>query len=184
MANYIQGMNMESEPKFKIVNTYFPNGKKYTSQIYEQGILVRVKKYFITGELESLCEYENGQIINKKIFSKNQRIRVFISYFYDNNNNVYKITKDEEYVSSQVIFHHTGSNNEISEIIVKVNNDVSRRVNFEYEPDFITCFDSACKTVDNYKLRRPPIADDSWLNDSCPESLVMRKLKIAKALIA
>lgn len=175
---------MDSESKFKIIDTYFPNGKKYTSKIYEQGILVRVKKYYTSGELESQCEYENGLIINKKIFSKNQRIRVFISYFYDNNNKVYKITKDEEYISSQAIFHHSSENDEISEIIVKINNDISRRVNFEYEPDFITCFDSAYKTVDNYKLRRPPIADDSWLAEACPQSLVMRKLKVTKALTA
>ena len=59
---------MDRTSKYKIVDTFFPNGNKYMTHVLENGIVLSIKKYYLTGELQSVCEYQNGSIINKKTF--------------------------------------------------------------------------------------------------------------------
>ena len=174
---------MERNSKFKIIDTYFPNGNKYTTHVFEEGVILRLKKYFLSGELESICEYENGNITNKKIFGKNNRICEYFNYQYDEDNDLCKITKDEEYFSSEVTFKRNESS-EITEITIKINDTLSRKLIFTYTEDGILCNEISGMTQRDYKLYTPPKADDKWLLSKTPQSLVMRKLRVAQRLSA
>ena len=174
---------MERNSKFKIIDTYFPNGNKYTTHVFEEGVILRLKKYFLSGKLESICEYENGKIINKKIFGKNDRIKEYYNYHYNKDNELDKITKDEEYFSYEVTFKRDDSH-EITEIIVKVNEALSRKFVFSYTSESILCSEIAGGINKTYALKVPPIANDKWLITKEPQSLVMRKLRFVNTLSA
>ena len=169
---------MDRESKFKIIDTYFPNGSKYMTHVFEGDTILRLKRYYSTGELESVCEYENGNIINKKIFKKNNRICEYFSYHYDNGN-LSKIIKEEEYLTSEVIFKRNHED-KLTDIIIYVNGILSKKINFTYNNENIVCTELAGSLTKNYTLKSPPIANEKWLCSYISGSLVMRKLKFAR----
>ena len=174
---------MDRTSKYKIIDTFFPNGNKYMTHVFENDVVLSIKKYYLTGELQSVCEYQNGSIINKKIFKKNNRICEYLGYHYDHNDNLYKIIKEEEYVTTEIKFKRD-ENNKITEITLFVNDTLSRKYTFYYNNNKIYCTESYGENTNKYQLPSEPIANDKWLLDKSPESLVMRKLKLAKQLIA
>ena len=174
---------MDRTSKYKIVNTFFPNGNKYMTHVLENGIVLSIKKYYLTGELQSVCEYQKGSIINKKTFKKNNRICAYLGYHYDHNDNLYKIIKEEEYVTTEIKFKRN-EDNKISEITLSVNGALSRKFTFNYTNNTVNCTESYGVNTKNYYLPREPIANEQWLLDKSPESLIMRKLKLTHQLIA
>lgn len=168
----------------KTVKSFFPNGTMYSSSVYENEKLTRCSKFYSNGQLAQNVEYSKGKIVQKEVFNRSGEISETFNYYYDNMNFLEKIVNEKINTIYTAIFERDSYSKKIRKIYVKQNNLIVRRLEFEYSNNQIICHEITNLQKLSYKLTHPPIADESWLNITPANSLVMRKLRSALELCA
>ena len=167
----------------EIKDIFFQNGLKYTSSVFSNGNLVKLSRYFTSGKISQVLAYNNGLLESKKIYNRNGELVETISYDYYDTGEIASIIKEctNNIVSVTFIREEDGR---ISNIRIRHNNIITRRIDYEYTKNGVFCTDINQNASVEYTLLKPPEAGEEWLISQRPNSIVMRKLLAAMSVSA
>ncbi len=162
----------------EIYDVFFQNGRKYTSSIFSNGNLIKLSRYFTCGKLSSECDYKNGILSLKKIYTRDGTLAETITYSYYDTGKIASIIKESRNNIVSVTFIRDNTSN-ITNIRIRQNNIIIRMIDYEYTNNSVICSDTNQFGTVEYTLFKHPVADESWLAIHKPSSIIMRKLSMA-----
>ena len=166
----------------RVENTFFPNGGKYLSKIFEKDHLVELQRFFTNGTIAQNTTYKNDKVESKIFYDRNGNEYECFYFDYDDNDFLERISKHHSNTRSEVAFLYDDGG-KIVKIRIKHNNIIIRMLDYYwYDDNSILCDDKSEERTTHYKCVTPPKADEKWLAQVSPNSLVMRKLKNAFAI--